>query len=393
VQEVCVTQQRTGEESSDRRDVRALTVSLLAKHLPPWKVSDLDESEQFDRPTWTALGHAGLLGLGAPEDRGGSGGTVGDAAAVTEEIARVLPSLAVDYVLAGMAARLLAAGSLSGSVADLLEQVVSGSRLCAFGLSEPNAGSDLLALTTRATLVGDEWLISGQKAWISLAGEADTIFVLCRTEGDDTPRAARHTLIAGPADQPGVSTVRTHLAGMRAAMTYDVFLDEARAPVDHVVGRRGHGLGVLSRSLDVERLMAAAISLGIGSAALALHVAHARDRKAFRRSIGAFQAVQHPAADSHAELTAARSVLNECIRALESGRDARELSAMAKLVCSETTLRVVDRAARAMGAMGLARESAMQMYLRDARLQLFSPISNEMIRNLLAEGLGLPRSY
>ncbi len=381
------------DDPDTRRDLRRATAALLARQLPADRALELDRTGAFDRGVWRALGEAGLLGLAADEEAGGSGGTVGDAVAVTEEIARVLPSLAVDYVLSGMAMRMLADPGC-GAVGAWLPEVAAGTRICSYGLSEPGVGTDLLALRTRAELVDGEWRVSGQKTWISLAGEADHVFVLCRTDPVEDGRRSRGlSLIAVPTDQPGVSVRRVHLAGMRAAMTCEVFLDEARAPEDHLVGRRGRGLQVISAALDVERVMAAAISLGIGRAALDLHVGYAREREAFGAPIGSLQAIQHPAADSVAELSAARALIESTVARIERGQDASDQAAMAKLVAAETTARVTDRGMRALGAMGLAEESAMQMYFRDARLQLFSPISNEMVRNILGEALGLPRSY
>ncbi|MEO9198750.1 MAG: acyl-CoA dehydrogenase family protein [Antricoccus sp.] len=380
------------DEPDTRRALRAATVELLARRLPTHEATRTDVDGTFDRSLWRVLGNAGLLGLDAAEEVGGSGGSVGDAVAVTEELARVLPSLSVDYVLSGMGMRMLKNPG-SGMVASWLPAVASGEMLCSFGLSEPDNGTDLLGLRTRAEIVDGSWRVQGQKTWISLAGEADVIFILCRTDPSEVHRSRGISLIAVPTDQPGVTTRRVKLAGMRAAMTYEVFLDDAIAPEENIVGVRGEGLQIISSTLDVERVMAAAISLGIGRAALDLHVSYAKQRHAFGRPIGALQAIQHPAADSVAELCAARALIESAVRMIERGADAQAQSAMAKLVAAETTARVVDRGMRAMGAMGLADESPMQMYFRDARLQLFSPISNEMVRNLLAESLGLPRSY
>ena len=380
-------------EPDTRVAVRALTAELLSRHLPTEKALAADREGTFDRSLWLRLGEAGLLGLGAEQRLGGSGGTVGDAVAVTEELARVLPSLAVDYVLSGMAMRMLAEPDC-GPVSAWLPEVAAGRMICSYGLSEPEGGTDLLALRTRATQVNGEWRVSGKKTWISLAGEADQVFVLCRTDPIEEGRRSRGlSLIAVPTDQPGVTVRRVRLAGMRAAMTYEVFLDDAIAPSSNLVGQRGRGMQVLSRALDVERVMAAAISLGIGRGALDLHIAYARQREAFGRPIGAFQAIQHPLADSIAEFSAARALINTTVAMVEAGEKALAHAAMAKLFAAETAARIVDRGMRAMGAMGLADESAMQMYFRDARLQLFSPISNEMVRNLLGEALGLPRSY
>ncbi|WP_111719531.1 acyl-CoA dehydrogenase family protein [Homoserinimonas sp. OAct 916] len=381
------------EEPTERRELRAMIAQILGHHLPATEALKADQEGRFDRAAWRALGEAGVLGLGADDDAGGSGGTVGDALAATEEIARTLPSLAVGFVTCGMAMRMLTEEGAGAAAADL-GAIASGEKICAFGLSEPGVGTDLLNLRTTARVEDGQWILNGQKTWISLGQEADVIFVLARTDALQDGRKSRGlSLIAVPAEQPGVITRRVHLAGMRAAITCEVFLDNAVAPLGNLVGTRGRAMAVLSQTLDIERVLAAGISLGIARGALDLHIAYAREREAFGAPIGALQAVQHPAADSISELTAARALVNTTVRMIESGQQSLAMSAMAKLFAAETTAKIVDRGMRAMGAMGLAEESPMQMYFRDARLQLFSPVSNEMIRNILGESLGLPRSY
>ncbi len=380
-------------ESAERSQLRAAVRTLLDRHLPSGRALELDREGAFDRAVWTALGDAGLLGLGGPEELGGTGGTVGDSLVVVEEIARVLPSLAVDYVLGGMLMRLLTEDD-AGALRRVLPDLAAGRMIGSFGLSEPGGGTDLLALRTTAREDGDSWVLNGRKLWISLATEADVIFTLARTDpADPHHRSGGLSIIAVPTAQPGVTVRRVHLAGMRAAMTTEVFLDDARAPFENLVGVRGRGVAALGRTLDIERVLAAGISLGIARAALDLHVDHLRQRTAFGRTLGSMQALQHAAADSITELTAARALVLAAVAAIESGEDARALSGMAKLNAAETAARVVDRGMRALGAMGLAEESAMQMFFRDARLQLFSPVSNEMVRNILGEALGLGRSY
>lgn len=385
---------RPFEETEERLALRATIEQALARTLPPERALETDRQGRFERDVWLALGDVGALGLGASEALGGSGGTPGDAVAVVEEVARVLPSLAVDYVICGMAMRMLAHPTAGSAAADL-PAIAAGKRLVAFGLSEPGAGTDLLALRTFARQDGADWVLHGQKLWISLAQEAETLYVLARTDPvADGRRAHGLSVLAVPVDQPGVIVRRVGMAGMRAAISCEITFDGARASGDALVGERGWGLRLLSETLDVERVMSAGISLGIGRGALDLHVRYAREREAFGAPIGALQAVQHPAADSVTDLSAARALTAVAVRAIEAGSaDAAALSAMAKMVAAEATARIVDRGMRAMGAMGLAEETPMQMYFRDARLQLFSPISNEMVRNVLGESLGLPRSY
>ena len=383
---------RPFEEAEERHALRATISGVLDRSLPREAALEADRLGRFEKAVWHELGKVGALGLGAPEELGGSGGSVGDAVAVAEEVARVLPSLAVDYVIAGMTMRMLAHPSAGPAAADL-PAIASGKRLVAFALSEPGAGTDLLALRTTAHEDHGAWVVDGQKLWISLAQEAAIIYVLARTDAAEDGRRARGiSVLAVPTDQPGVLVRRVGMAGMRAAVSCEVTFDGARAAA--LVGERGDGLRLLSETFNIERVMSAGISLGIGRGALDMHVRYAGEREAFGAPIGALQAVQHPAADSVTDLSAARALTAVAVRSIErGGADAAPLSAMAKMAAGEATARIVDRGMRAMGAMGLAEETAMQMYFRDARLQLFSPISNEMIRNVLGESLGLPRSY
>ena len=373
----------------------ALTESmqaLLARHLPEERASEADENRIFLRDVWEALGANGMLGIGIPEDLGGSGGGVAEAAIVTRDLARVLPSMAVDYVLSGMVNRTLID---SGSHFDLIPGLASGERIYAYGLSEPGGGSDLLSLRTHGRLEDGEWVINGQKLWISMANEADGIFVLCRTDEPEAERsrASGLSLIIVPADQPGVEAKKVNLAIMRAASSCEVFFSDARAPESALIGERGKGLYAMRGTLDVERIMSAAISLGIGQSALELAVRYVGEREPFGGPLGRLQAVQHPLADSASELAAANLLVEHTARRVDAGREASQESAMAKLFAAETTARLVDRASRVMGAMGIAMEAPMQRFLRDARLQLFSPVNNDLLKGVIGQGLGLPKSY
>jgi alkylation response protein AidB-like acyl-CoA dehydrogenase len=365
---------------------------LLARHLPEERAAEADESRTFLRDVWEALGENGMLGIGIPEDLGGSGGGVADAAIVTRELARVLPSMAVDYVLSGMVNRTIID---SNSHFDLIPGFVSGARIYAYGLSEPGGGSDLLALRTHGRLEDGEWVINGQKLWISMANEADGIFVLCRTDEPEPgrSRASGLSMILVPTDQPGVEAKKVNLAIMRAAASCEVFFSDARAPETALIGERGRGLHSMRGTLDVERIMSAAISLGIGQSALELAVRYTGEREAFGGPLGRLQAVQHPLADSASELAAANLLVEYAARKADSGREASQESAMAKLFAAETTARLVDRASRVMGAMGVAMETPMQRFLRDARLQLFSPVNNDLLKGVIGQGMGLPKSY
>lgn len=380
--------------SAERDALRGTVAGYLDAVLPYERVAELDEAGEFPRDVWKGLGDLGVLGIGVPEELGGSGGGAADSLVVVVEIARRFPSLAVDYVLCAMVARMLGDHG-TALQREWLRGLADGSAVYAYGISEPDAGTDALALRTRAERTGTGWSVTGRKLWTSMAAEAELIFALVRTDPPDPPerRARGLSLLAVPTRQDGVAVARVHLAGMRAAGTCEVAFDAAAAPAEHLVGQRGRGFHLLRETLDVERILSAGISLGIGQRAFELTVAYAGQRTAFGRPIGAYQAIQHPIADSATELAGALLLTERATLAHEAGGEATGPSAMAKLAAGEAAARVVDRGMRATAGMGLARESPMQMLFRDARLQLFSPVSNEMIRNLLAERLGLPRSY
>lgn len=375
--------------------LREMLGDYLDEALPPERVRALDEDGGFPQDVWEGLAGLGILGLGIAEAQGGSGGSAAQAVLACREIARRYPSLAVDYVLCGMVGRMLQDHGTDAQQEAWLRPLSDGSAVMAYGISEPDGGTDALAARTSARQADGDWIVNGSKLWISMAHHADVVFTVARTSPPPPGRSRANGLsvLAVPTDQPGVRVERVPLAGMRGAGTCEVVFEDAVAPGHALVGREGRGFHMLRETLNVERLLSAAISLGIGSAALDAATGYAAEREAFGRPIGAFQVLQHGLVDASVGLAGALLLTERAVQGYEAGHDVTDLAGMAKLAAAEATAVVVDRGMRLMGAMGLARESPMQMWFRDARLQLFSPVSNEMVRNLLGESMGLPRSY
>jgi acyl-CoA dehydrogenase len=367
---------------------------FFARELPEERIREMDRARRIPREIWKRFAALGWTGLSVPQEYGGSGADVMTAAVLTEELARRFPSLATDWLLISMTARVLRESGTAQQKAELLPRLAAGEFLMAFGMSEPGGGTDVLALRTRARLEGSEWLVKGQKLYTSLADDADAILVLCRTDPAESAKRARGlSLVLTPRQQAGVQVRRLQLMGQRAACTCEVFLDDARAPADAVVGEQGRGWYTLLRTLDEERILCAAMYVGITAAALEQALQYARDRNAFGRAIGAYQAVQHPLADTAAELEQIRLITAKAAWLQSQGRDCAAEAAMAKLAATETAIRATDRGMRVLGGYGMVEESPMERLFRDTRLGPFSPISNEMVRNFLGERLGLPRSY
>ena len=366
--------------------------TFFARELPEARIREMDRARRIPRELWKRFAQMGWQGLSVPTEFGGSGADVSTAAVFCEELARRFPSMTTDWIVISMSARLLRESGSPKQKAELLPRLAAGDFILAFGISEPGSGTDALALKTRATLEDAEWQVRGQKLYISFADDADAIAVLCRTEPSEK-RSRGLSLILTPRQQPALKVRRLELMAMRDANTCEVFLDDARAPADALIGPRGEGFRALLHSLDEERILAAAMYVGITSAALDQALQYARDRQAFGRSIAAFQAVQHPLADTATELEQVRLLTAKAAWLQSNGRECATEAAMAKLAASEMAIRATDRCMRVLGAFGLVEETAMERLFRDARLGPFSPISNEMVKNFVGERLGLPRSY
>ncbi|MBM3490106.1 MAG: acyl-CoA dehydrogenase [Alphaproteobacteria bacterium] len=367
---------------------------FFERELPETRIREMDRARRIPRELWKRLGELGWMGLSVPTEYGGSGADVLTAAVLCEELARRFPSLATDWLLISMTARTLREYGSAQQKAELLPRLARGDFIMAFGMSEPGGGTDVLALKTRASLGNDGWRVQGQKLYTSFADDADAILVLCRTDPVEGGRRARGlSLVLTPRQQPGVAVRRLELMGMRAACTCEVFLDDAKAPADAVVGERGRGWYHLLSTLDEERILCAAMYVGMTSAALEQAVQYAKERTAFARPIGSFQAVQHPLAEVATELEQIRLITLKAAWLQSTGRDCAGEAAMAKLAATETAVRATDKCMRVLGGFGLVEASPMERLFRDARLGPFSPISNEMVKNFVGERLGLPRSY
>ena len=374
--------------------LRKTVRELFARELPEETVREYDRARKFPRSLWKRFAELGWMALPVSEEYGGAGADVETAAILTEELARSFASIAVDWVLVSMSARLIEEVGTAEQHERYLPRIADGTFIMSFGMSEPDGGTDVLQLKTSAELDGEEWVIHGQKLYTSMADDADAILVLARTDPPEGEKRARGlSLVLAPRQQEAISVRRLELMGMRAAGTCEVFFDAARAPAESIIGKRGRGFYHLIATLDNERILAGAISLGIASAALEESLRYAKERTAFGRPIGAFQALQHQLADTATEVEQARLLLGKAAAMQSRGEECSTEAAMAKLACSEVAVRATDRGMRILAGYGMVEESPMERLLRDARLGPFSPISNEMTKNFIGERLGLPKSY
>ena len=353
------------------------------------------EPDRYPSEFVAALTAAGYLGALVPEEYGGGGATLEQAAVILEEVAASGANPAACHAQMYVMGTLLRHGS-EEQKQRWLPDIASGAlRLQAFGVTEPDAGSDTTRITTRAVRVDGGWRIDGRKIWTSRAAHSDLMLLLART----TPREA----VARPGD--GLSTFLVDLravsgveirpiATMMNHSTTQVFLDDVRVPDDALVGLEGNGFRQILDGMNAERILIASECLGDGRFFLDRAVAYAGERVVFGRPVGANQGVQFPLAQAYAQLRAADLVRLDAARRFDAGQPCGAEANLAKYLASEASWLAANAALDAHGGNGFAVEYDVERKFRETRLYRTAPVSNNLVLAYLGHHvLGLPKSY
>jgi alkylation response protein AidB-like acyl-CoA dehydrogenase len=345
------------------------------------------------RELWEELGSLGALGVAIPEEYGGGGQGIEALAVVAEEIARCgLPLMLIALSPAVCATMLVDYGS-ERQRREWLPGLADGSRVLAFAITEPDAGSNTHRISTRAVYDNGEWVITGQKYYVSHVDNADAMVVIANAAGgpDDLPPGPKAFLV--PTDAPNLSRTVIPVEIISPERQYSLFFDNVRVPADAIVGGE-HGMRVLFSGLNPERIISAALLNGIARYAIDKAVEYAKTRVVWNAPIGAHQAIAHPLARAEIKLTAARLLTLEAARAVDRGETGSVAAAMAKIEASETAAYALDAAIQTHGGNGMAREYGLATLSGLVRLFRIAPVSTEMLLNHIAHrALQLPRSY
>ncbi|AWB91254.1 acyl-CoA dehydrogenase family protein [Aeromicrobium chenweiae] len=352
------------------------------------------EEHTFPEDLFQKMASAGFHGVGIPEEYGGQGGDIVTQMLLARGLSRSLAGLTWVWGITSFAGG--KSVGLYGSEEQkkhYLPRICSGEDKWAIGFTEPGGGTDLLgAMRTRARKVEGGWVVNGQKTWSSMAHVADNILLLARTE-ETEKRTQGLTLFILPAKSEGVTIREIPKLGMRALGSCDVFLDEVFIPDENVLGEPGRAWYMLLPTLNNERVMLASFCVGILDGVLEDALRYMDEREAFGGKIGRFQALQHHVANIAMWREQSELVVFKAAWMQATGRDAGAMSNMAKVIASELAGQGADLGLQILGGMGYSAETNMQRYWRDVRLFRIGPITNEMARNGIAEGLGLPRSF
>jgi acyl-CoA dehydrogenase len=359
------------------------------------RAKEWDKTATFPMDAWKQLAATGMCGLGVPEEYGGASGSVTDLAVVIEELAKGDASFASTYMANQFSGvRTIAAHGSAAQKQEFLPRLAAGEVMFAIGITEPDGGTDVLSvMRTNAVLDGDEYVVNGSKMYTTGATYSDYVLLLVRTEKEPEKKTLGLTLLIVPTDAPGVEIQKVPTMSARASETTQTFYSDVRVPRDAVIGTPGRGFYHLLDSLNNERILLSAMSLGAAQQALDTAVEFANSRRAFGRSVGGFQAIQHKVARCAMQLEAARLLTYHAAELQQRGEPCQAEAAMAKVMTSEVAWETAFQGTRLMGGLGIALEYDMQRYLRDAWPPMNGPMTNEQALNIIGESLGLERSY
>ena len=359
---------------------------------------DLDARHEFPWAFYEAMADGGWIGIALPEVYGGGGLGITEASIVLEEVAA---SGAAMNGCSALHTSIFGMNPVVKHGSDLLRdtylpEVVAGRLHVAFGVTEPDAGTDTTAITTRARLDGDRYVVRGRKVWTTKAPYCQKVLLLVRTTPIEEVERKTHglTLLLADLQSPHVEITPISKTGRNAVVSCEVTFDDLEVPVDHRIGEEGKGFTYLLDGLNPERVLIAAEAVGVGRVAIERAVAYANERVVYGRPIGQNQGIAFPLADAYARLHAAGLVVREAGWRYDHGLACGEHANMAKLLAADAAFDAADRAMQTFGGFGYATEYDIERYWKESRLMRLAPIPQEMVLNYLAEHvLGLPRSY
>jgi alkylation response protein AidB-like acyl-CoA dehydrogenase len=381
----------TDEQNLIRETYRDFCRQELTPEHVRWLDENCDYAPDDLLEKFAALG---TMGATIPPEYGGSGLSMVDNCIIYEEIgtASVAVSMAVGISTTFGAKPIMEMGT-EAQKRKHLPRIVEGKEKWSLALTEPAGGTDILgAIRTTADRRGDRYVINGQKLWISGAHKADYLTTVVITDRNVERKNGLSVLIVD-AKTPGITIRPVKKLGVHAFGVNEIFFDDVEVPVENLLGQENKGWYQLLGTLNPERISTSLLSLGIAKSAFDYALNYAKERKAFGKTIGSFQILQHYLADIAIETECARNLIYKCAWLYDTGQRYDVEVSMAKIVACRASELAARYGMEIMGGFGFAMEYDMQRHFRDYKQMMFSPISDEMARNYIAQSFGLPKSY
>ena len=344
---------------------------------------------------WQEAGRAGFIGVNLPEEYGGGGAGMYELAIVGEELNAAGCGLLMTVVSPAINGTIISRFGTDEQKQRWLPGIASGETIMAFGITEPDAGSNSHNITTTASRDGSDWILNGRKIYVSGVDVSEAVLIVGRTEDARTGRL-KPALFALPTDTPGFEFKAIDMDVPMPDKQFLLFMDDVRLPAEALIGDEDAALAQLFAGLNPERIMAAAGSVGMGRYALDRAVSYAKEREVWGKPIGTHQGLAPPLAKAKVELELAKLMMQKAAALYDSGDDmgAGESANMAKYAAAEAAIACVDQSVQTLGGNGFAHEYGIGALLIAARVPRVAPVSREMILNFVAQfSLGLPKSY
>ena len=374
--------------TDEATDLIKLVRDLATRELLP-RAAEAEREEQFPREVFRTLGRAGLLGLPYPEEYGGGGLPYEVYLQVLEEIGSVWASVGVGVSVHALSCFGLATVGTEEQKRRWLPDMLGGELLGAYCLSEPHAGSDPAAMRTTARRDGDDYVLSGAKAWTTHGGQADFYKVMARTsEAGSAGRGDGISCFLVPADTPGLTAdPPEQKMGLTGSTTTTMLFDDVRVPADRLLGEEGEGLRIALAGLDAGRLGIAAVAIGLAQGALDHALAYARERETFGVRILDHQGLAFVLADMEAAVQTARAMTLHAARLKDHGLPYSREASIAKLVATDNAMRVTTDAVQVLGGYGYTRDFPVERYMREAKVMQIFEGTNQIQRLVISRSL------
>jgi len=354
-----------------------------------------DRNEEYPEKEWKMLADLGFVGVSFPEEYGGTPGDIIDQTIIVEELSRGFNALALIYLLGvSFGGMTIMKHGNDEQRAAYLPDLIKGNIVFSLGMTEPGGGTDILgAIKTRAVKKGDHYCIVGQKVFTTGAHKSSHIVAIVKTGSHPEKKSFGISVILVDTKSKGLEIRKIEKLGSKAVSSFEVFFDNVMVPEKNVIGGVDRGWRHILDTLNNERILVAGVALGIAQAAFDEAVLYAKERVAFGRTIGQFQAIQGYITTMATEIELARLITYKAAWLQSKNKDCSLEASMAKMYASDCAVRVTDLGMRIMAGYGYTMEYDMQRYFRDARQYVFAPITNEMSKNFIAEKYGFPKSY
>ncbi|WP_144448986.1 acyl-CoA dehydrogenase family protein [Halalkalibacter nanhaiisediminis] len=376
------------ELTKEQRMIRDMVRDFAENEIAP-KAIEYDRTSEFPEENFKKMGELGMLGIPFPEQYGGSGGDTISYALAVEEIGRACGGTGLSYAAAvSLGASPIYYFGTEEQKQEYLIPMASGQTLGSFGLTEPNAGSDAGGTQTKAVVDNDDFVINGEKCWITNASYARQVIVTAVTGKNEQGRNVISAIIV-PTDTPGFKINSNYeKMGVRASNTCELILEDVRVPRSNLLGDAERGFSQFLYTLDGGRISIAALAVGVAQAAFDRALAYAKERKQFGQAISNFQAIQFKLADMAMEIELARNMVLKAAWLKDNNKSFGKESAYAKLFASEAATRISNQAIQIHGGYGYMREYEVERMLRDAKLLEIGEGTSEIQRLVIARQLG-----